>query len=89
MSEKFFSILSNDTTSILPLIFDKQEGINLQEEYNTNQNKNIYSSPVNEINQIFNNLNILSFLIEKFDELREKEINGNITGFEQIYCMKL
>ena len=29
-------------------------------------------------------MNNLCFLIEKFDELREKERNGNISNFEQI-----
>ena len=80
MPENSFSISSNNTTSILPFIFDPPEIIDSREEYN----KSEYEIPINEISQIYNNLNNLSFLIDKFDELREKEINGNITSFEQI-----
>ena len=83
MLENVFSISSKDTSSILPLIFEKPESRVFPEKVNTSQEENIYYFPVNEISQISNNLNDLNFLIEKFDELREKEINGNITGFEQ------
>ena len=84
MLENVFSISSNNASPILPFIFESQESINLKEKYKTNQEEDIYYFPKNQISQISNNLNDLSFLLEKFDELREKEINGNITEFEQI-----
>ena len=84
MLENVFSISSNNASSFLPFIFERQESINQKEQYQTKQQEDIYYFPINEISQISNNLNDLSFLLEKFDELREKEVNGTITGFEQI-----
>lgn len=79
--------ISSINVSFIPIIFDAQKNTKLL-EHDVDQ-ENIYSVPSNEISHIFDNLDNLDFLQEKFDELREKEIDGNITEFETILLYEI
>ena len=87
MNENVISILPGSDSYILLLSFDSIETSSLPRENNIKED--IYFSLPGEINAIINNFYNLDFLNEKFDELREKEIDKKITEFEKFLLYEI
>ena len=87
MYENVISILPGNESYTPSLSFDPIETSSLLKKNDSKED--IYLSSPSEINSIIDNFYNLDFLNEKFDELREKEINQKITEFEKFLLYEI